>query len=242
MGGIVRFALTFNRAWQTLLGFMHRIHTSWIGLVALALAACKPDPEVTTYTVPKEATAERPMPPGMAPAADSPTTPTAGPMTPPMTGGGMTATPAMAAQVSGFATPAWQAPADWQAKPLGSVRKGSWDVTGDGGSADMSVTVFPGDVGGDLANVNRWLRQIQMPPVDEQGLQGLMQHIDMPGGVHAHVVYLKGESGQSILGAIVPHDGATWFFKMQGDSALIGAQNIAFLDFLHTVEYSTPAH
>ncbi|WP_309398442.1 hypothetical protein [Cerasicoccus maritimus] len=211
----------------------------------LLLTGCKPKPEVSTYTIPKEETASRPTMAGTG-SGDAPMTPPAsgapaGPMMSggaPMAGGGsMTATPGMVAQVSGFATPSWTAPADWQAKDPGSVRKGSWDIVGDGGKADMSVTVFPGDVGGDLQNVNRWLRQLGQPPVDAAGLQSMMMHLDF-GGAHGHVVHLESPDGQAILGAILPRDGATWFFKMQGDSALVASQEPGFLSFLESVDFS----
>lgn len=215
---------------------MHRNLFQLLSLGALALTACKPEPEIQTYSVPKESSAPRPS---MTAAADanpnmSPTTPT-GP-----TGGadgGMTATPGMVAQVSGFKTPAWQAPNAWQAKAPGSVRKGSWDVPGENGSADMSITVFPGDVGGDLANVNRWRRELQLPPIQEAQLQSIMQHIDLPAG-HAHLVFLEGPEGQSTHGAIVPQGNGTWFFKMKGDSEIVQQQKQTFLNFLNTVDFS----
>jgi hypothetical protein len=51
----------------------------------------------------------------------------------------------------------WQAPAGWQERPGNGMRRASFQIAGaDGAQADMAVTVFPGDVGGDLANVNRW--------------------------------------------------------------------------------------
>ncbi len=179
-------------------------------------------------------------------AADSPTTPVSGSEGAPMmsgpmqnaASGAMTATPGMAAQVSGFVAPSWTAPADWQAKDPGTVRKGSWDVVGDGGKADVSVTVFPGDVGGDLANVNRWRRQLGLAPIDAATLQSSMMHLDFGGG-HGHVVMLSSPDGQAILGAILPRDGATWFFKMQGDAALVESQQPAYVAFLESVDFAT---
>jgi len=202
----------------------------------MALAGCKPKPEIQTYQAPKEESAPRP---GMAAAdpAVSPATPAGGAMP---AGGSpaMTATPAMTAQVSGFQTPQWQAPAGWLAKDLGSVRKGSWDIMGEGGAtADMSVTVFPGDVGGDLANVNRWRQQLSLPPVDQTQLGQILQHVDLAGG-HAHVVFLESPNGQAIHGAILPVANATWFFKMQGDAAVVSQQREAFGQFLQTVDFS----
>src|SRR3954471_14517480 len=65
----------------------------------------------------------------------------------------------------------WDAPAGWQAQPPSAMRKGSFLINdNDGRKADMSITVFPGTVGGDLANVNRWRNQIQLPPVSEAEL------------------------------------------------------------------------
>src|SRR5512146_2102542 len=73
------------------------------------------------------------------------------------------AAPAPAASAAGLS---WTAPADWQAQPSDGMRKGSYLVAGsDGAKADLSVIAFPGDVGGDLANLNRWRAQIQLPPV-----------------------------------------------------------------------------
>ena len=41
----------------------------------------------------------------------------------------------------------------------------------DGNEIDFSITSFPGDVGGLLANVNRWLGQIGLPPTDQKTSQ-----------------------------------------------------------------------
>ncbi|GHB89695.1 hypothetical protein [Cerasicoccus arenae] len=224
---------------------MHRVSPVILALgMSMLLAACKPKPEIQTYTVPKEQSAPRPTMPGAVPGMAS----ADGAVTPPFAGAsasgtpGMNATPALAAQVSGFQTPHWQAPADWKAKPLGSVRKGSWEITGSNGeTADLSVTVFPGDVGGDLANVNRWRQQLGLTPVNAQQLDSLLQHVDFAGG-HGHVVSLASPNGQAILGAILPLNGATWFFKMQGPKPLIDNQETAFLAFLKTIDFSAPAN
>ena len=38
-----------------------------------------------------------------------------------------------------------------------------------------------------------------------------------------------------IVGAIVPVNGATWFFKLMGPDATVSAAKPAFLEFLKTV-------
>src|SRR5882724_4414392 len=131
-----------------------------IRLVPLALAslvllsACR-DPKVTSYRVPKET--PEPLPPiltGALPAGSSPSTP----------GSDMAATAVPTASGDGLA---WTAPANWTVKPASAMRKGSYRVPGpDGTDADLSITAFPGDVGGRLANVNRWRGQLELPPLN----------------------------------------------------------------------------
>ncbi|MEO0797214.1 MAG: hypothetical protein AAFX93_18830 [Verrucomicrobiota bacterium] len=201
-------------------------------VVGFMVVGCEPKPEVETYKVPKdqqEPTAESVAQENVAPA--QPTPPFAG-----ASGSGMTALPGMAAQAGAFVTPEWQAPSGWTAQPLGSIRKGSWKVTRANGTADVSVTVFPGDVGGDLANVNRWRGQIGLSPVTQDKLASEMQHLDV-GDAHAHLVQLDGPKGQSILGAIVPRGGGTWFFKMQGPTSLVNTERGSFSQFLSSVSF-----
>lgn len=150
---------------------------------------------------------------------------------------GMTALPGMAEQALAFGEPTWTAPEGWAAQPLGSVRKGSWKIAGPGGqAADVAVTVFPGDVGGPLANVNRWRGQIGLFALEAAQLPGWLEHVDV-GDAHGELVRLEGPGGQAILGALVPRSGGTWFFKLQGDAALVQAQAGAFREFLGTVAF-----
>jgi len=148
---------------------------------------------------------------------------------------------------AGAATIHYQAPAGWQEQPGDAARQGSFLVTGaDGAKADVSVITFPGDVGGDLANVNRWRNQIQLPPISDADLPNVATEVDAPAGAFL-VVDLLNEAPMAaghparILGAILKQPAQTWFFKMMGDAALVEAQRPAFLDFLRTVQFNTPS-
>src|SRR5208283_3168699 len=66
-------------------------------------------------------------------------------------------------QAEGGASLLWQAPAEWKTLPGNAMRRGSYGV----GGAEVAITAFPGDVGGVLANVNRWRGQAGLAPVDE---------------------------------------------------------------------------
>lgn len=221
------------------------------------LAGCK-DEEIRSYEVAKEAPKGWPTqshtrqtienqkgePMGnpaagtaTAPAQDAPVAPFAGPMM----GGSMQALPGMAEQSAQFDSPTWTAPEHWEAQPLGNMRKGSWVINRDGESAEVSVLVFPGDVGGDLANVNRWAGQIGATPLTPEQLAKMKQ--DGTFSVDAHdgfLVTLDGPAGKSIAGLILPYHGATWFFKMQGDTDLVNDEAVSFGSFMSTVRF--PAH
>lgn len=154
--------------------------------------------------------------------------------------GGAMAGPAMAntAVPTAAGSLVWSAPAAWHGKAASAMRKGSYAVSGPGGAdADLSITAFPGDVGGDLANVNRWRGQLQLPPLAAAALDGAVDRFQAHG-LSFTVVDLLGAGGanpQRILGAIVPVDGSTWFFKLMGPAPVVAAAKPDFLEFLKTV-------
>lgn len=195
----------------------------WLVLLLVlpfGLASCR-EAQVATYRIPKE----NDTPP---PAAAAPATMGAD------TGGLM-----VAATEAGGLT--WTAPAAWQAKPGSAMRKGSYAIGAEGGPvADLAITAFPGDVGGDLANVNRWLGQLGQPPIAPAELANVLTPLS-GAGVAMQVVDLAGGTAGAplrMLGAIVPHQDATWFFKLTGPDAVVAPEKAAFLEFLKTVKVS----
>ena len=133
----------------------------------------------------------------------------------------------------------WTAPADWQAKPLGAMRIGSFAVNSDAGDADISIIAFPGEAGGLLPNINRWRGQLGLAPLAEGDLAGATTALDRTGGLHFTIVDLSGQAGGAparMLGAILSFGGQTYFFKLTGPDALVAREKPAFLDFLKTVK------
>lgn len=132
----------------------------------------------------------------------------------------------------------WHAPPDWRPKPANSMRKGSYTVSRDGVDADLSITAFPGDVGGLAANINRWRGQVGLQPVEEADIGALTQAISA-NGLRFTLVDLAGSDSagqQRIMAALVSWQGATWFFKMTGPSALVEGEKPAFVAFLGSVQ------
>ena len=192
-------------------------------IALLGLTSCR-DSKITTYRVPKEKTPA--MPAAAAAAANA-------------SGATMANTAVTTANGPGLT---WSAPAHWTAKAASAMRKGSYAITADSGeTADLSITAFPGDVGGDLANVNRWRGQIQLPPLAAAELSSATAHLDV-NGLHLTTVDFTGgptAKPQRVIGAIIPVGNATWFFKLSGPAALVGREQAAFATFLQTIRASS---
>lgn len=201
------------------------------------LTACR-EAKVASYRVPKEKPEE--SPPGLAntSSTNAPTVPAPGPGSPASADMAATAVPtASGSELT------WTARAEWKPKPAGAMRKGSFTVPGaDGADADLSITAFPGDVGGELANVNRWRGQIQLPPLGADDLATSATHLEHNGLALVVVDFVSPSATKPahIVGAIVPYRGATWFFKLMGPDATVTAAKPAFLNFLQTVRPSAP--
>ena len=199
-----------------------------VGLILLS--SCR-DPKIRNYRIAKEAPPP-PAPSGMA-------------SMPGMSGMNFPAAPASTIPVPGIH---WQKPDAWQEQPGKSMRIGSFLIPGtEGRKAEVAVTTFPGDVGGDFANVNRWRGQIQLPPIAEAELSAAITAIDLPTGkfqlldITSTEPLIDGKYKARILGAWLKQPDRTWFFKMMGDAESVGAQREALLSFLRTVEFTAPS-
>ena len=190
-----------------------------------AVAAAKADFTAFLQTIHPVAAAESAAPaPGEAPFAAAPAA------------GDMSATAVVKAEGADLR---WTAPPEWKSQPASAMRKASYAVEGEGGAiADVSITAFPGDVGGELANINRWRNQLQLPPVTAAELDGVVTRRSV-SSLAVTIADFSGAgsaSGQRLLGAIVPFGGATWFFKLTGPEALVAREKDAFLAFAGTLK------
>jgi hypothetical protein len=223
------------------------LHFIPVCVVLLTTSACR-EAKIVTYKTPKEA-----GPPAAAATPAPADDPHAGLGIPPVNSSaapapasGPTAAPAgtdmasTAVPTASGADLSWTAPAAWQTRPASAMRKATFILTGASASeqAELAVTAFPGDVGGLLANVNRWRGQLQLPPVDAAALHSTLTHLDI-NTLHVELVELVGPEAperKRVLGAIVPVKGSTWFFKLTGPDAFVAAKKADFLGFLQTIK------
>ena len=211
-----------------------RCHVVPLVLIALLVlfVGCR-EKQVTAYRVPKEKEPEHAPGDGHDHSQDkgAPARPSA---PPPQMAGDMANTAVATAAGAGLT---WTAPAHWQSKPASAMRKATYSVPGEaGGAAELAITAFPGDVGGEVANVNRWRGQIQLAPMSASEITGAITRLEQ-NGLKIGVIEMAGTGGTAtrVLGAFVPHAGSTWFFKLSGPDAVVAKEKPAFLDFLKTL-------
>lgn len=120
----------------------------------------------------------------------------------------------------------WVTPDSWtEQETTGSVRIATFQSEN---GIEIAVTAFPGDVGGLLANINRWRGQIGLPPTDEQGM---VEDIQITETGRVVVVDIPAEEVRLIGTLVNVGDGKTWFVKAIGDTAdieLIKADLVRF--------------
>jgi len=134
------------------------------------------------------------------------------------------------------AGPTWAKPAGWAEKPRTAMRLGNF-TAGDG-QAEITLMTFPGDVGGLLANANRWRGQSGLPPVDAAGLAGATERMSV-AGTPATLVEAVGDKNGSIS-VYHPVGNQTWFYKITGPSAVVTAEKGAFMEFLQSIRFPKP--
>ncbi len=163
--------------------------------------------------------------------------PIGGDSLPPMGG----TAPAAAAAAPAGILPAWTVPAAWTAEPPSAMLLARFTATENTAKADITVSSFPGDVGGLLANVNRWRRQISLPPLDDAGLTAAVTALSTTAGPASQVditgTDAKTSQPAQLVGVILPLNGQTWFYKLMGDASVVEHQKAAFLQFVQTVKY-----
>jgi len=156
----------------------------------------------------------------------------------PFAGGATAGTPTDGGSPGSTPKPKWQVPDGWTTQTAPNMVHSKWTVTG----ADITVSVFPGDVGGLVPNLNRWRSQVGLPPAPEPELMALQDNLDVLGG-KATLADFTGSSPESgsqnrILAAVVRRDGFSWFYKILGAPAVVEAQREAFVQFIQSAQYT----
>ena len=128
----------------------------------------------------------------------------------------------------------WEIPSTWKDGKPSSMRIASLRVDDlNGSELDISVTTFPGDVGGLLANVNRWVGQIELSPVSQSSLEKYSKPFTIAGS-SGHFIEAYGDNDALLAGALFLEK-ESWFFKLLGTRNLAEKEKENFIKFLHSI-------
>jgi hypothetical protein len=190
----------------------------WTAAALLLAAGCSRD-EVAHYRVPKAdptASGAQGSPGGMGPASAVALPP---PPDVPSTG-----------------SLQWALPRGWtENRSAGGLRYATLKPTAPG-KVEVTVTVFPGSAGGELANVNRWRSQIGLPPVEEAALAKDRKSLRSPAGPLTVFDYTSdGKEKTRIVAGILFAGGNSWFVKMVGDAGPVAASRADFVKLLESL-------
>jgi hypothetical protein len=137
----------------------------------------------------------------------------------------------------------YETPPGWKEDPSPrSPRIASFEVKEGDQRAEVTVTVFPGDVGGLRQNVVRWRSQVGLPEASDEEMLKDVKKIGVAGlsGDYLDVAGpgAGGQPAMRMLAVSLPHDDQTWFFKMTGSAELVGKQKPAFEAFVKSVNFA----
>ena len=100
------------------------------------------------------------------------------------------------------------------------------------------MVTLPGDAGGELPNVNRWRGQIGLGPTDGAGLAAARNTVKTRvGPANVYDFSSEGTKKSRLIAAILMVDGSSWFFKLTGPEAVVGAERENFVKFLKSVKF-----
>ena len=152
----------------------------------------------------------------------------------PPIGGGMAAAPSAPAGAGSADLPGWTVPEGWVAQAAGRMLLATFEATNEAGSALVTVSSFPGTVGGLIANVNRWRGQLGLTTVDsEEALGEQVIPLESIGG-SARLISLD-NAGQGMLTVMFASaDGHTWFYKITGASDVLELEKSKLIGFVQS--------
>jgi hypothetical protein len=134
----------------------------------------------------------------------------------------------------------WTIPADWKQVEPGPMLFAKFLITAGDKNAEVNI-LSAGDGGSLLANVNRWRGQLGLPPImQEEELSKMIGPIDGVG--NGQLVDFTGTNAKTgkparLIGAVVPQNGQTWFYKLMGDADVVTQQKDALIQFVQSAKY-----
>ncbi len=134
----------------------------------------------------------------------------------------------------------YDTPEGWSPAAAGGMRRAAFQVRDGEAEVEITVISLAAAAGDLLSNVNRWRRQVQLPPIAAADVERQTRPIDF-AGVPAKLVELVAPDGTSpretILGVIAIRGDESWYIKLKGDSALATREKERFEAFVKSIRF-----
>lgn len=123
-------------------------------------------------------------------------------------------------------------PTGWSQADPGPMQRARFEKTNDDGEqAVISIVVLPGEAGGDLPNINRWRRQIGLPPVSSTA--DLYKEWTIGDRTFKHVQIKNDEQSIDVVYRLDSQQ--SYFYKMQGPLNITESEQKTFMQFVHII-------
>lgn len=108
----------------------------------------------------------------------------------------------------------WTLPEGWRQVPgERPMRLATFEASGEAGPVEVAVTRFPGRVGGELANMNRWRGQMGLGPLDEGELEAAIERWEAPG-YEGYQARIEGAEAHMLAAGVYEEaQDRTWFVR-----------------------------
>lgn len=195
------------------------IQFSAIALALLLAQACSKE-EIKAYPVPKEPSPKAALPSGHPDTGH---------------GHGVAASPKIN----------YTKPEGWTEAGAGEMRVLGFSISGPNGStAQVAITPLADMAGKESFIVNMWRQQVGLEELSPENAAKELSPVDV-GGDAGKMFEIAGKSPEGtaikIVTAMASRNGMSWFYKLQGDEALVTAQKPEFVAFLKSVKIAEPS-
>jgi len=93
-------------------------------------------------------------------------------------------------------------------------------------------------------NVNFWRQSVGLEPIESAEIEAATEAVTISGVEGKKIALIADEQSdgdwevkKSLIGVMVKHDDAAWFFKMMGDTPLVNSDQAIFDSFLESFEF-----
>lgn len=149
---------------------------------------------------------ERQVPKGSETVPDAPA--------PPAPAGEQGGSPGESGAPEAGAAEPWVVPAGWSRVPgERPMRLATYEAPSESGPIEVAITRFPGNVGGELANINRWRGQMGLAAIDESELESAIERFEAPG-YEGYQARIEGEDMHMLAAGVYEQaNDRTWFVR-----------------------------